>query len=136
MSEGIWVDEAGTLHEQCLLVFSPGGENVEFDPGARPELMYNRLGWAFVCPWCMEVWQRIAMLDHRRKQLPYQIYRVACVKHVDQYEVPGSVLAAGEGLLAILPEGQLRRELEVHLRSIEQPKGEQIGTEGAAVNGC
>lgn len=137
MTDKAWVDPDGTLHSVGELFFLGVAEPVVFDPGAHPELSYPRMGWAFACPHCAQIWDRISLYDHNHNIQPFEIVKVACSKHHDFWNVPGSVLAAGEGLLPLLPPALLRREFDVHLSFAEKQLGEQDGrTKGAvAANG-
>jgi hypothetical protein len=87
-----------------------------YDPGQHPKLRYRRSGVAYCCPECGDVWARILLLnsDGRPQQFEFQV--VACERHKDQWEVPGSLLAAGEGILDLLPDQLVRREFELHLK--------------------
>lgn len=117
MNELAWTDPAGTRHERCQLFFVSAGASVAFNPGEHPEMRWPRSGWALYCHWCGEIWDRVAMLDSRGVQLPLTCISVACRKHPDSWNVPGSLLAGElEHLLNYLPLELLRREFEVHLQ--------------------
>jgi|SRR3990172_8434599 len=115
-----WTDAEETLHERCSLLFFAGNSflgEVSFDPGSASELGYPRGGRAFFCPDCGEVWGRIVLRDSRGQVYFQDIDRVACERHADQWEIPGSLLGGrlGDGFLAYLPPQALARELVVHL---------------------
>lgn len=126
MSQGWWTDQAGTAHEDCKLLFASTSEFVPFDPGAHPEMRWPRKGWAFFCQECGDVWERIAQIGHDGRPKAFDILSVACARHRDAWNVPGSVLAGElEGLLPLLPEQMLRREFEVHAANYEREYLEQ-----------
>lgn len=113
-----WVDEADTLHENYQALIFIGSEFLgEFpiDPGAQPELCYRRGGVAYFCPACGEVWARLVWVNSRGEQQLFDTRSVACDKHPDQWNIPGSLLT-GElfGLLDLLPRAVLLREVILH----------------------
>lgn len=117
MNDNWWTDAEGTAHERCQLIFVSTGETVPFDPGEEPYMRWPRQGWALYCPHCVEIWERIIMIDSRGQQRGATVISVACAKHFDQWNVPGSVLAGElEYLLRHLPRGVLQREFAIHIR--------------------
>ena len=117
---GYWVDSSGTAHETLLLSVFVGKSylgQTEFDPGDSPALGYRRIGIAYACPQCGEVWGRIVLTDSEGKQRPFGFEEVSCEKHHDHWNVPGSLLIKGlDALLWVLPLEALKREIEVNLK--------------------
>lgn len=110
-----WTDKDGTMHERCLLIFSTQ-EIVEYDPGEFPG-MWQRASMAFFCSHCGDVWDRILVRNSRKEVMPFELFQVACWKHWDAYNVPGSILVSRlEGLLRVLPLEMLKREFVAHLK--------------------
>lgn len=114
-----WVDEQGTFHENYSGIILLGdrclGEFV-FDPGNWPALGYRRTGAAYFCSHCGDVWARIVLADSRGVQMPLDVERVACEKHPDSYNIPGSLLAGRlAALVELLPYDALRREFVIYI---------------------
>lgn len=131
-----WTDADGTAHERCQLLFVSTGESVDFDPGAQPLMRWPRSGWAFYCPVCVEIWERIIQLDSRGQQRASIVLSVACAKHTDSWNLPGSILAGElEHLLPLLPEGIARREFALHLQEYEQGEMFDNSSRGRAAAG-
>lgn len=120
-----WVEPDGTAHERCRLVFISTGEGIEFDPGAHPELRWQRESVAYFCAYCGDVWERIILIDSRGQSRPFEVFNVSCSKHHSSHDVPGSRLHGHlEGLLPLLPLGILGLEFNAHL---QQAEGELLG---------
>lgn len=116
-----WMAPDGTAHERCQLFFTASGEIIPFDPGAHPALRWPRKGFAYFCPTCGDVWTRIVQIDSRGQSCAFEVVVVACARHPDSWNIPGSVLAGElEELLPLLPPGMLKQELEVHLTYLER----------------
>lgn len=131
-----WTDPDGTAHERCQLLFSSTGELIEYDPGAHPEMRWFRNSWAFFCPACGDVWERIVLVDSRSKTRTFVPLSIACIRHNDTWSVPGSVLGGDlEGLLPLLPLSMLRREFEAHMNYYNKLQGEQVGTASTGTHG-
>lgn len=78
---------------------------------------------AIICPYCLEVWARMAV-DFA--PFGYSVEPVSCVycnRSTDRHPVPGSLLDSGMtndidwSLIELLPEALLRREFLLHLRT-------------------
>jgi hypothetical protein len=123
-----WLDPDGTMHERCKLFFVSTSEQVEFDPGAHPELFWRRTGAAYFCQQCGDIWERIVLIDSKGQPKCFAVETVACEKHHDAWNIPGSRLVPRlEGILPLLPEGVLQREFEAHLAYYNN-EGKQVGT--------
>ena len=119
----IWVDHSGTLHEQyqCLVLLGQDfAGDFSFDPGEHPALRYRRTGFAYFCPHCGDIWARIVLVDSLGRQRHFQTEQVACEKHSDQWNTPGSLIIRGlEGLVDILPLPILSREFMLYVKELE-----------------
>lgn len=118
-----WTDEEGTLHEDYRAAFflrqSPAGVST-FDPGSQPLMRWRRSSLAWFCPFCGDVWARALLTDSTEKLSAFEVFTVSCEQHPDYWNIPGSLLSRGlEGLLEVLPEVLLKRELELSLRNIK-----------------
>jgi hypothetical protein len=115
-----WTDDDGTLHEECKgLVFIGSNFLGEFffDPGAHPELRYRRTGVAYFCSFCGDTWARLVILNSEGSSMPLEPRRCSCEKHEEPWGIAGSLLITElEGLLDILPEPAVKRELMLLLR--------------------
>ena len=120
MESSWWTDQDGTLHEPLLARIFVGQEylgSFSWDPGAHPETHWRRFGTAYFCPVCGEVWGRVVFQRADETQLPFTVDTVACERHTDQWNVPGSLLEGDvEGLLYSLPARALVREFMLHLK--------------------
>lgn len=89
-----------------------------FDSGAG-NFKYTRASLAYFCPHCGEIWGRFVLLNSRGEIVPFQLERISCEKHPDNWAIAGSLLnGAGQHLLDYLPPAVLRRELELSLKEI------------------
>jgi len=117
------VDSLGTFHEKYSVIVLLGnnvGGQFSFDPGAWPRLRYRRTGVAYFCPHCGDIWARLVFTDSRGVQMPFDVERVACAKHPDSWNTAGSLLASGlEALVELLPSDVLKRELELHIKELQ-----------------
>lgn len=114
-----WIDDSGTLHEKCKLLFLVGNDLIsegDYDPGMAPELGYRRVGVVYICQHCGQPWGHAVVLDSKGVQMPFEVDRVACEKHPDQHEIPGSLLSGyrNHGYLTLLSPRALKREFVVH----------------------
>ncbi len=121
-----WTDENGTHREDCKLLFFAGkyflGENA-YDPGSTPALGYRRGGTLFVCRSCGDVWGRILLSNSQgNKESFSEVCDVACEKHTDQWNIPGSFLSGHRNIayLELLPPAALKREFEIHLKHLSE----------------
>lgn len=118
-------DEDGTLHELYRAAVFVGGEclgEFGFDSGL-PHLRWRRTGIAYFCPACGDIWARLVFWESDGQQSLLDCERISCENHEDQWEVPGSLIFSGiEGLVELLPEAALRREIEVHMRYMEKKR--------------
>ena len=123
MSNLFWTDPDGTLHEIYSGYIFVGNTllgEISYDSG-RSDLNWHRCSYALFCPHCGEIWARFAMQDSRGNHQSFEAIRVACIKHPDPWNIPGSLLANHlERLLESLPPAAVRREFEVHLNYIEK----------------
>lgn len=122
-----WVDKDGTAHERCKLAWHYAGEwlgETPFDPGEHPELRWPRNGWAFYCPYCVDIWARIIMFRSDDKMQPCEVVTAACAKHPDSWNIPGSLLVGKlEGLLPLLPAAVAEREFQITLAWWDRENG-------------
>ena len=118
-----WHDSDGTLHEIYSGYIFVGNDllgEISYDSG-RADLRWSRCSYAMFCPFCGDVWARIVMRDSSGYQQSFDAVRVACVKHPDPWNIPGSLLANRlEYLLESLPPAAVKREFEVHLNHFEK----------------
>lgn len=120
MSEKLWVDDAGTMHELCTIMFVVGNDILgirEVDPGEMPDIGYRRGGTVYVCATCGQAWGWIIMVDSKGQQTPFaEIARIACEKHHDPYEIPGSLLGGyrNHAYLRHLTPMAAKREFIIH----------------------
>lgn len=118
-----WVDEAGTLHEECKLIFSVGGlelGDILFDPGHAATLQWRRCGICYFCRHCGDIWGRMTLIDSKGVQMPFDVLEVSCKNHPDQWQVAGSFIARNLApLIRFLPPAVAKWELEL--------RGEVIG---------
>jgi hypothetical protein len=93
---------------------------VPFDPGDWPSLHWRRMSVAYFCPECGEVWARLPILNSKGELEIFEVSTVACEKHSDQWNVPGSLLSQGlESLLELMPYEAVKREFNLYLRQTE-----------------
>jgi len=100
------------------------------DPGAWPSLSYRRSGVAYYCPWCGDIWARIVFTDSRGVQAPLDAERVSCIRHLDQWNVAGSLLMGPPSdpdydsklgpLIHLLPPDAVKREFEIYMNEAEK----------------
>ena len=116
-----WVDKDGTAHERCKLLTFLGpnflGES-PIDPGDCPELGYRRVGTAYFCSVCGEVWGRLVLVGPNGGYRAFEVVQISCEKHFDQWNIAGSFLGGyrNEGYLKYLPLAAVQREFLIHLR--------------------
>ena len=113
-----WVDAENTMHERCVLRCEIHGLHLgstPIDPGECPELGYPRNGVALFCRDCGDVWARLTLEDSSGQVQAWQVVEAPCERHKSQWEVSGSLLAAGEGWLQYLPAAAIQREVKQHL---------------------
>lgn len=121
-----WVEENGTAHENCKLLFYAEGEflgEAYYDPGNAPELGYRRGGAAYFCSHCGEIWGRVVLvLSSGKIGVFEEVSKVSCSRHSDQWEVPGSLLGGyrNEHYLNYMPPSAVQREFLVHLKDMER----------------
>jgi hypothetical protein len=121
-----WTDEAGTHHENCKLLFFAGKSflgDSPYNPGAAIPLGYRRGGCLFVCRECGDVWGRILVSNSQGSKESFsEVCAVACVKHKDQWNIPGSFLSGSRNIayLELLPPAALKREFEIHLKHLSE----------------
>ena len=113
-----YVDDEGTLHEWYTAQIYVHGEHlgeVIYDSG-RADLRWHRSSSAFFCRHCGEVWAKLAAIDSRGKLAIYDSWYVACEKHPDPWNIPGSILANScINLLNLMPDAVIRREFNLLL---------------------
>ena len=114
-----WHDPDGTLHEIYTGYIFVGNKmlgEIQYDSG-RSDLRWHRCSYAMFCRHCGEVWARIVMHESLRgEQQAFDPVIVACPKHPDYWNVPGSLLANHlEYLIDDLPPEAIKREFEIHL---------------------
>lgn len=117
----IWVDEtSGILHELCTVHVVVGNSllaSFELDPGAWPSLGYRRDSVSFFCPSCGDIWGRLVFVNSKGQQQRFEVVTVACERHPDAWQVPGSLLAGRlEALVHLYPRPVLERELKIYLK--------------------
>lgn len=125
-----YTDPDGTLHEEFtayLALRNPqtgvwsSFARFKFDAGEQPKLGYRRTGMGYFCPGCGDVWASLALIDSSETKSRFEVCRVACEDHYDNYDTPGSLLGGGmEGLLPLLPREALKRELMIHLKHLDK----------------
>ena len=119
-----WVDKNGTFHEQYTALVLVGNDllgTFTIDPGAWPSLSYRRSGVAYYCPWCGDIWARVVFTDSRGIQASLDITTVSCIRHPDQWDLAGSLLAGRlEALIEHLPLDAVKREFEIHMNEAEK----------------
>ena len=93
-----YVDPDGTLHEEYTaeILLRTDADWVElgevvYDAGAR-FLSWPRFGFACFCPHCGEVWAQVRAHNSRGVEQRYEPVVVSCERHLDPWEVPGSLL--------------------------------------------
>lgn len=115
-----FTDESGTLHEAhrgLVFVRDRYLGDFQIDPGSHSELRYRRFGVAYFCMECGEVWARVVLLNAAGKQTLIQAQHVSCENHLDQWNTPGSLLAAGlAGLIDLLPAEAVKREFLIYFK--------------------
>jgi len=114
-----WTDPDDTAHEWCKVLILLDGRflgDFQIDPGRLPSTGYRRQGTAFFCPVCARIWGLWVVQNHRGEQQTFEVERVSCEKHYDQWRIPGSLLPArgSDELLSNLPPAVLRREFILH----------------------
>jgi hypothetical protein len=126
-----WHDDDGTLHDWYKVSIFFGRQfagQFLFDPGAHPELGYNRGSVAYFCPDCGDVWARLvftSQFPHVEPQPFNDPLRVGCLQHGDPWEIAGSLLSGRMlGILPYLPPDILQRELMIHCQAYE--RGEYV----------
>lgn len=131
MTDGVhelaWTDPDGTRHEWFVYAAFVRGQFLgewALDPGAHPETGYSRSGHAFFCPFCGEIWGAITATNSSGVIQAFDVVSVACEKHPDQWNTPGSFTAARgyENLLKFFPNEVLKREFIVHHNAYKEAK--------------
>lgn len=123
MNDANWyTDKDGTMHDQWKVSIFADGQywgSFIYDPGNYPGLGWNRQSIAFFCPSCGDTWGRLAY--EGRHKAPWRVESVACRKHYDQWNIPGSILSARmDELLPLLPDMAVAREFQLHLAHCER----------------
>lgn len=139
MNDGLyWIDGLGTAHERCKLLFFVREEFLgegEYDPGEAAALGYRRGGTLYVCRDCGDIWGRIVVIDSKGKQRHFhEVAVVACEKHHDPYDIPGSLLSGYRnfGYMHFMPEAVLKREFLKHINYAERELlGQSTGAQAA-----
>ena len=118
MNAPYWTDPDGTLHEMYsafIVIANQTFGTLSYDSG-RADLRWHRCSYAFFCRHCGEIWARIVANNSDGEQQAFCIKEVACERHQDYWNIPGSLLVDHlERLLNDLPPEAVRRELLVHL---------------------
>ena len=118
-----WVTPDGTWHEfytGSIFVGNSFLGSFRYDSG-RADLLYYRESFAFFCPECGDVWGRIAAKSSLGRPLFFRAVPVACARHHDWWNVPGSILANQlEHVIDLLPPEALIREFQIHLAYAEK----------------
>ena len=118
-----WITPDNTVHEfytGSIFVGNSFLGTVCYDSG-RSDLLYYRDSFAFFCPDCGDIWGRIAAKNSSGKACRFRCMMVACSRHPDHWNIPGSILASQLiNMLDILPPEALVREFQIHLTHIEK----------------
>ena len=120
MQFGLWQDSFSTVHEDCEMHFLLGPTSLGFtpyDPGAHPELGFQRNSTAYFCPVCGQVWGRILLLNSKKDAVSWSLTFVPCLAHGS-----GSFLDGfrAKGLLELLPQKALQREFKMEVERCSQ----------------
>jgi len=123
------VDKDGTLHELYSGAIFVGQKYlgpILYDSG-RSDLRWERRSLAYFCEDCGEIWARIVMQDSEGKPRHFRVICVACERHIDHWNIAGSLLVGHyECLLDDLPLETVRRELFIHMaQAIKESQHEQ-----------
>jgi hypothetical protein len=121
----VWTDPDGTYHEWFTYAAFVRGELLgewALDPGAHPKTGYSRSGHAFFCPSCGEIWGTITATNSQGVVQAFDVVKVACERHYDQWNTPGSLLAVRgfDALLEFLPNVVLKREFIMNLKHYKE----------------
>ena len=118
-----WVTPDNTLHEfytGSIFVGNSFLGTFRYDSG-RSDLLYYRESFAFFCPECGDVWGRIAAKNSSGKACSFHCMTVACLRHHDYWNIPGSILVNQlVNMLDLLPPEALIREFQIHLAHTEK----------------
>lgn len=113
-----YTDPDGTYHEIYRADLFLGAAYLgqfEFDSG-RADLRWPRRSVAYFCPECGDVWGRMVFTDTAGRTRLFEVVHVACERHLDQWEVPGSFLIPRLlPLIDLFPPAAAKREAVVHL---------------------
>jgi len=116
-----WVSKDGTLHEIYSGYIFVGNTllgELNYDSG-RADLGWHRCSYAYFCTNCGEVWARIVVQNSEGRPCYFEPLKVACEKHQDQWNIPGSLLVGHlENLLDSLPPEAIIREFQIHLKEL------------------
>ena len=121
-----YADEEGTWHEEYtakILVYGQNLGEVTYDSG-REDLRWCRDSYALFCPTCGFIWARIIAQNSKERTKMYDVWKVSCLYHTDEWNIPGSLLARHLiHLLDDMPAKVVEREFRLLLAQAD-PNGE------------